>query len=197
MAKNKSQQTFDFVRMIKKFFLSGFVVFSFIAYAIQQRFTKPDSPITLAPTIPSIATEQIFSSAGVGSTLLTQPPTQPTIPTVQPTVEILPTSTIPPTPQPSLGLYKDGTYTGPTVDAYYGLVKVQATVQNGKITDVQFLQYPSDRRTSVEINSQAMPWLQQEALQVQSAHINIISGATFTSEGFAMSLDAALKTAKN
>jgi len=77
------------------------------------------------------------------------------------------------------------------------LVKVQATVQNGKIADVQFLQYPSDRRTSVEINTQAMPWLQQEALQAQSAHVNIISGATFTSEGFAMSLDAALKTAKN
>ena len=197
MAKNKSQQTFDFVRMIKKFFLSGFVVFSFIAYAIQQRFTKPDSPISLAPTIIGIATEQIFSSANVGSALPTQLPTQPTIPTAQPTVAILPTSTIPPAPQISSGLYKDGTYTGPTVDAYYGLVKVQATVQNGKITDVQFLQYPSDRRTSVEINNQAMPWLQQEALQVQSAHVNIISGATFTSEGFAMSLDAALKTAKN
>jgi len=196
MAKNKSQQTFDFVRMIKKFFLSGFVVFSFIAYAIQQRFTKPDSPISLAPTITGIATEQIFSSANVGSALPTQLPTQPIIPTAQPTIEIQPTP-IPPTPQPSLGLYKDGTYTGPTVDAYYGLVKVQATVQNGKITDVQFLQYPSDRRTSVEINTQAMPWLQQEALQVQSAHVNIISGATFTSEGFAMSLDAALKTAKN
>jgi uncharacterized protein with FMN-binding domain len=192
MAKNQSHQTFDLTHMIKKFFLSSFVVFSFIAYAIQQRFTKPDSPINLSPTNTSIATQQILSSASVVSTL----PAQPTI-EIQPTTEVPPTIAVPPSPLPNLGMYKDGTYTGPTVDAYYGLVEVQVTVQSGKIANVQFLQYPKDRRTSVEINSQAMPWLQQEAIQAQSANVNIISGATFTSEGFAMSLDAALKTAKN
>jgi len=95
------------------------------------------------------------------------------------------------------GQYRDGVYTGPTVDVYYGLVQVQVTVQGGKIAGVQFLQYPNDRRTSVQINSYAIPYLQQEALQVQSAHVNIISGATFTSRGFAMSLNAALTQAQN
>ena len=92
--------------------------------------------------------------------------------------------------------YKDGTYTGPVTDAYYGMVQVQAVIQNGKISSVQFLDYPHDRRTSQEINSQAMPWLQQEAIRAQSANVDIISGATLTSEAFARSLQAALQTAK-
>ena len=80
---------------------------------------------------------------------------------------------------------------------YYGLVEIQVTVQQGKIANVNFLQYPNDRNTSVRINSIAMPYLQQEAVQAQSAQVNVISGATLTSEGFMMSLDAALKSAKN
>jgi uncharacterized protein with FMN-binding domain len=94
-------------------------------------------------------------------------------------------------------VYKNGTYTGPAVDAYYGMVQAQATVQNGKITDVQFLNYPHDRRTSQMINNQAMPWLQQEVIQAQSAQINIISGATLTSQAFASSLQSALNSASN
>ena len=94
------------------------------------------------------------------------------------------------------GAYKDGTYTGPVTDAYYGNVQVQAVIQNGKITNVQFLDYPHDRRTSQAINAQAMPWLQQEAIQAQSAKVDIISGATLTSEAFAKSLQAALQSAK-
>ncbi|HEY9152218.1 MAG TPA: FMN-binding protein, partial [Anaerolineales bacterium] len=91
--------------------------------------------------------------------------------------------------------YKDGTYTGPTVDVNYGLVQVQTTIQNGKVAQVTFLQYPSDRRTSQRINSIAMPYLQQEAIQAQSANVDIISGATLTSEGFQMSLQSALASA--
>ncbi len=92
--------------------------------------------------------------------------------------------------------YKNGTYTGPSIDAFYGPVEVQATVQNGKLASVQFLQYPNDRMTSVQINTIAMPYLQQEAIQTQSANVDIISGATLTSEGFMMSLQAALASAK-
>jgi uncharacterized protein with FMN-binding domain len=191
MAKNQSQQAFNLTRAVKKLFLSSFVVFSFIAYAIQQRFAKPDSAFSLAPTPTSTPTQEILAPTSVDAAQ----PAQSTAGT-QPTAETPPTA-VPPSPAPILGMYKDGTYTGATVDAYYGLVEVQVSVRNGKIADVQFLQYPNDRRTSVEINSQAMPWLQQEAIQAQSANVNIISGATFTSEGFAMSLDAALKNAKN
>ncbi len=76
-------------------------------------------------------------------------------------------------------------------------MEVQATVQSGKLASVQFLQYPNDRRTSQQINSIAMPYLQQEAIQVQSANVDIISGATLTSEGFQMSLQSALQGAHN
>ena len=74
-------------------------------------------------------------------------------------------------------------------------MQVQATVQNGKIAQVQFLQYPTDRRTSQQINAIAVPDLQQEAIQAQSANVDIISGATLTSEGFQMSLQSALANA--
>ncbi len=94
------------------------------------------------------------------------------------------------------GLYKDGQYTGPSVDVFYGNVKVVAVIQNGKISDVKFLEYPKDRSTSREISSQAMPLLTTEAIAAQSAKVDIISGATQTSEGFRTSLAAALALAK-
>lgn len=99
------------------------------------------------------------------------------------------------TPSTSLTGYKDGTYTGTSADAYYGNVQVAATIQNGKITDVKFLQYPDTHQTSVYINQQAMPYLQQEAIQAQSSHVNVITGATFTSQAFAQSLASALSQA--
>lgn len=92
--------------------------------------------------------------------------------------------------------YSDGTYTGSVADAFYGNVQVKATIANGKITNVEFLQYPNDRRDSIEINSQAMPALQQEAIQSQNAQVDTISGATQTSEAFRQSLQAALDQAK-
>jgi len=92
---------------------------------------------------------------------------------------------------------KDGTFTGSEVDAYYGWVKVQTIIQGGRITDVHFLEYPQDRRTSQRINSFAVPNLQQEAIQAQTANVDIISGATLTSEAFRVSLQAALDSAKN
>ena len=93
--------------------------------------------------------------------------------------------------------YKNGTYTGSVADAYYGNVEVQATVSGGKLTGVTFLQYPSDRSTSVSINSQAMPYLKQEAIAAQSAQVNVISGATATSQAFAQSLGSALIQAQS
>lgn len=93
--------------------------------------------------------------------------------------------------------YKNGTYTGSVADAYYGNVQIQTTVSAGKITDVTFLQYPSDRSTSRSINSQAMPYLKQEAIAAQSGQVNIISGATDTSNAFVQSLTSALSQAQS
>jgi uncharacterized protein with FMN-binding domain len=92
-------------------------------------------------------------------------------------------------------MYKDGTYTGTAADAYYGYIQVQAVVKGGKLIDVVFLQHPSDQQTSQEINSQAMPMLKEQALQVQSAHVDGVSGATDTTQAFIESLTAALASA--
>ena len=90
---------------------------------------------------------------------------------------------------------KDGTFTGSVADAYYGNVQVSVTIAGGKITNVKFLQYPYTHQTLVIINQQAMPYLVQEALQSQSSNVQIISGATFTSQAFQQSLQAALSQA--
>ncbi len=95
------------------------------------------------------------------------------------------------------GIYKNGDYTGNIADAYYGNVQVKAIVSGGKITDVQFLDYPNDRQNSIRINTYAMPILKSEAIKVQSAKVDVVSGATATSEAFQESLASALAQAKN
>ena len=92
--------------------------------------------------------------------------------------------------------YKDGSYTGSVADALWGNIQVEATIKNGKITNVQFLQYPNERDRSVLINQYADPQLTSEAIQAQSANVDIISGATDTSEAFMQSLSDALSQAK-
>lgn len=92
--------------------------------------------------------------------------------------------------------YKDGTYTGNSADAFYGNIQVQAVISGGKITDVQFLQHPSDATRSIAINTLAMPELSQEAIQAQNANVNIVSGATDSSNAFIQSLSSALTQAK-
>jgi len=100
-----------------------------------------------------------------------------------------------PPPVASGQIFKDGQFIGTTADAYYGLVQVKAVISNGKITDIIFLSYPKDRQTSVLINEQALPVLKTEAIAAQSASVNIVSGATFTSQAFIASLTAALNQA--
>lgn len=92
--------------------------------------------------------------------------------------------------------YKDGSYTGSVADAYYGNIQVQVTVRGGKITNIQFLQYPNDNPNSQYINQQADPMLKQEAIQAQNANVDTITGATDSSMAFVQSLTAALNQAK-
>ncbi len=95
-----------------------------------------------------------------------------------------------------MGQYKDGTYTGSVEDAYYGNYQVAAVISGGKISDIQFLQYPNDNQTSLSINTQAMVYLKEEALQAQNANVDIISGASDSSMAFQRSLQTALNQAK-
>jgi uncharacterized protein with FMN-binding domain len=88
-----------------------------------------------------------------------------------------------------------GTFKGETSQTRWGPVQVEITLTNGKITDVTTLQYPNGDRKSLNISSRVIPWLQEETLQVQSANISGISGATYTSTGFQSSLASALQKA--
>jgi uncharacterized protein with FMN-binding domain len=74
----------------------------------------------------------------------------------------------------------------------WGNVQVEVTVENGRITNVTMLEVPGSHGRSVEINDRAVPILQQETLTAQSAHIDMVSGATDTSQGYIASLQAAL-----
>ena len=85
---------------------------------------------------------------------------------------------------------------GPTIDTRYGPVQVEAVLEGSKLVDVRVLQSPADRRRSQEINDQAIPLLHDQAIQAQSAQIDGVSGATYTTNGYEQSLQAALDQAK-
>ena len=86
------------------------------------------------------------------------------------------------------------TVDGPVVDTQFGPVQVRIAVAAGRITDVVALQLPTGRHSG-QISSYAGPVLRQEALQAQSAQIDTVSGATYTSDAYAQSLQAALDKA--
>ncbi|MDQ2740055.1 MAG: FMN-binding protein [Actinomycetota bacterium] len=77
----------------------------------------------------------------------------------------------------------------------YGPVQVQITVAGGKITAADAVQYPTAQRRDVQINRQAVPMLNAEVLAAQSATIDAVSGASYTSDGYVQSLQAALDLA--
>lgn len=81
---------------------------------------------------------------------------------------------------------------GPVVPTRFGDIQVEAVEQGGRLVDVVPLALPYDRRRSAFISQQAAPILRREALAAQNARIDIVSGATYTSEGYAESLQAAL-----
>jgi uncharacterized protein with FMN-binding domain len=102
-----------------------------------------------------------------------------------------------PTPTPSSNSpYKDGTYTGQDFPNQFGDTQVKVIISGGKIVDVQAIQLPFDRPRSEEISQYAEPQLHDEVLQAQSANIDYLSGATYTSYAYANSVQSALDQAK-
>jgi uncharacterized protein with FMN-binding domain len=110
-----------------------------------------------------------------------------------------PSASPPATPQtsatPSAPAAASGAFTGSDVPNRFGDVVVRVVITNGHMTDVQAVRLPSDRALSAYISQQAGPLLREEALQAQSANIDIISGATYTSVSYAQSLESALRQA--
>jgi len=88
-----------------------------------------------------------------------------------------------------------GTVTGTSADTRWGPVQVQLTVDGGSITDVAVIEYPTGNGKDQQINARALPILVEETLDAQSADIDMVSGATVTSEGYIESLQAALDAA--
>lgn len=174
---------------MKKYLVSFLAISVFVGYSIYKQSTK--IVISTTPASQFIGDTNVLPSVVASDT---PPPTSTA--TLQParTSTPKPTAT---TKSVVVGMYKDGSYIGGVADAFYGNIQVKAIISGGKITDVQFLQYPNDRARSIEINSQAMPLLRQEAIQAQSANVNIVSRATDSSIAFVQSLKSALDQAKN
>ncbi|MEV7179972.1 FMN-binding protein [Kitasatospora sp. NPDC093679] len=87
------------------------------------------------------------------------------------------------------------TVTGDAANTRYGPVQVKVTLDGSRITNIDVVQYPSNDHRDQEINSYALPLLNQEAMAAQSAQIDVVSGATFTSDGYTRSLQSALDKA--
>ena len=136
------------------------------------------SPVVQAPT----------SSGAPSST--TESPSSPT--GSAPSPSSTPKST--PAPKPRAAV-TSATYTGGVADTQWGPVQVRITVRGGKITQSEAVQYPQGNGRDAEINGYALPVLNQEVVQQQSATIDTVSGATVTSDGYLQSLQSAIDQA--
>ena len=113
-------------------------------------------------------------------------------PTSKATTSSKPTTKAP-TPAAPVNKSVNGTFTGSAVDVGYGTVQVKITVVNGKITDAQAVQAPSGRND--RYTNMSVPVLRERTLTAQSANLNGVSGASYTSFGWYTSLVVALKQA--
>jgi uncharacterized protein with FMN-binding domain len=103
-----------------------------------------------------------------------------------------PGSSATPTPSSTGG---SATVQGDVADTQWGPVAVEITVAGGKITNVSVPQYPNGNGRDQQINAYALPVLIDETLSKQSAAIDMVSGATVTSDGYVRSLQSALDKA--
>lgn len=189
---------------MKKSVVSVAVTTMFVVYSLYQRAfgVQASSGVAPTPSVGNLASSPLQSSSRAPTPAPAPPstaiPTQsnptPAVPPSTPTA----IPTVPPTPTSAPNSpYKDGTYTGVAADAFYGTIQVQAIIANGKLANIKFLQWPNDRDRSVRINQQALPELTQEAIQAQSDHVDVVSGATDSSGAFVQSLQSALGKAES
>lgn len=174
---------------MKKFILSMAIMLSFGFYVISQNTGNSSDVLAITPTTSSSSSKKTSNSNKVIPVTPVKNNSSATSQNNQPSVSV---ATVP----KKSGTYNDGEYTGPSVDAYYGNIQVRAIISGGKLVDIQFLNYPRDRNTSVRINERALPILKQEAIRTQSANINAVSGASASSPAFIESLSGALSQAK-
>ena len=106
----------------------------------------------------------------------------------------------PETPEPLGGVnaesggYNDGAFSGTAEYTRWGDVRVEVTIVDGQLVDIIEIQMPNDRK-SAQINRTAVPVLEAQAIAAQTADLDIVSGATYTSQAYEASLQAALDQA--
>ena len=141
------------------------------------------STVPPATTAPSGGTGAGRSGPGTSTPVTTSPATTS------------PATTSPPTTAPPTTASAERTYAGQDIQYLYGDIVVNATLQGGRILNVSVPQNNAVDGRSQMINSYAVPILEQEAVAAQGVNINAVSGATFTSDAFAQSLQSALSQA--
>ena len=168
-----------------------------LAVILLISFKTPDA-VTLGTVSTTGSSNGTKANPTLGSASISRPSSNAAaIATPAPTTATRPATGAPspttatPAPTTATG---PATVTGKVVSTPYGQVEVRIIVDNGKITDVQALRLPTNGNSG-QISDYVKPILASEALQAQSANIDIVSGATYTSMGYAKSLQSALDQA--
>jgi uncharacterized protein with FMN-binding domain len=152
-----------------------------------------DSPATSVASSAPPSSAPVSSAIAAPTTHIAAPtPTSPaaaTKPSVQAPTKT-PTRSAAPTLKPASAMFL-----GSSAQTPYGPVQIKITYASGRVTGVVAVRLPSGRSRDAEINNYAVPILMRETLAAQSANINAVSGATYTSDGYVQSLQSALDAA--
>jgi uncharacterized protein with FMN-binding domain len=137
------------------------------------------------------ASDTSVHAATSASTTVTSGATSTPTPSASASASASPSASATATPAPAQASATK-TVTGSAIDTRYGAVQVKLTFSGTTITAVDTVQAPNGNGRDQEINQQALPILQQEVLSSQSANIDTVSGATYTSEGYIQSVQSAI-----
>ena len=171
------------------------------------------TPLVLASTVAGLTGVAVFHStpqkvvlSALGSSATATPASAPA-PTPTTTAQSTPTTasatgtasgpTVPATTSSSVASSASRTATGPVVNYYYGQLSVKVSASGTRITGITIATLSDGGNPySAYVDHAALPMLQREAMSAQSANIQGVSGASYTSAGFAQSLQGALSTLK-
>jgi uncharacterized protein with FMN-binding domain len=162
--------------------LSGLVLLFSYHTSTSSKLAVADSTSGTTGTSGTAGTTPSATAGGVAPT--------PSVPT--PSASAAPSA---PTTAAAPAAAGSGSYTGSAVNTRWGIVQVQITVADGKVTASTAVQFPQNNSRDRQINAYAVPALNQEAVSAQNADIDAVSGATVTSDGYVQSLQSALNLA--
>lgn len=146
---------------------------------------NPEAPDLTASTAGTVATETISTESSKSAATS---PTSSTSPQVSATASATPSATASAETNTATG----DNITGTSAQTQWGPVQLTATVADGKITAIKAVAYPANDGKSMQISNYSIPVLNKEAIAAQSASIQSVSGATFTSRAYMLSLQSIL-----